>query len=234
MPSSRPSDHAGLRPLLLTVRGRELHSYPCLLYLGSVAGTLAAAAAAPDQLAARVALATTVLIVPALVGSRLLYVLTHLDAYRGRWRLAVRRSAGGGAMYGGLILALPLSVPLLRVLDVPLGTYWDAAVFVLLVGMIFTRAGCLLNGCCRGTRKIPTSVLEAALACVLLAGALALHGLLAFEGALFLGALAAYPAGRFALDFTRAERWRRGFTVAQATSLCALVGTLPVLLLWLK
>ena len=140
----------------------------------------------------------------------------------------------GGPWGGGLILALPLSVPLLRVLDVPLGTYWDAAVFVLLVGMIFTRAGCLLNGCCRGTRRIPTSVLEAALACVLLAGAVALHGRVPFDGALFLGALAAYATGRLALDLTRAERWRRGFTVAQATSLCALVGTLPVLLLWLK
>jgi prolipoprotein diacylglyceryltransferase len=211
-----------------------LHSYPCLLYLGSVAGTFAAAAAAPDKLAVAVAFATTVLIVPALVGSRLLYVLTHLDAYRGRWGLAARRSAGGGAMYGGLVLALPLSVPLLRVLNVPFGTYWDAAVFALLVGTIFTRVGCLLNGCCRGTRRIPTSVLEAALACVLLAGAFALHGRVSVEGALFLGALAAYAIGRLALDFTRAERRLRGLTVAQATSVCALLGTLYVLVVWLN
>ncbi len=229
MPFSRHSDEGGLRPVLLTVRGRELHSYPCLLYLGSVAGTFAAAAAAPDELAARVAIATTVLIVPALVGSRLMYVLTHRGAYRGRWRLAVRRSEGGGAMYGGLILALPLSVPLLYVLDVPLGAYWDAGVFALLVGTIFTRAGCLLHGCCRGTRKIPTSVLEAALACVLLAGAFGLNGRVPFEGALFLGALAAYATGRFALDFTRGAPRRRGLTVAQATSVCALIGTVVVL-----
>ena len=235
MPSSQQSDaapHTGLRPVLLTVRGRELHSYPCLFYLGSVAGTFAAAAAAPDKLSVAVAFATTVLIVPALVGSRLMYVLTHVGAYRGRWRLAIRRSTGGGAMYGGLILALPLSVPLLRVLDVPFGTYWDAAVFALLVGMIFTRAGCLLNGCCRGTRRIPTSVLEAALACVLLPGAFALHGGVPFKGALFLSALAAYATGRFALDFTRAERWNRGLTVAQATSVCALLGTLSVFVVW--
>ncbi|MDX6449414.1 MAG: phosphatidylglycerol---prolipoprotein diacylglyceryl transferase [Gaiellaceae bacterium] len=233
LPHSDEATRAGLRPVLLTVRGRELHSYPCLLYLGSVAGTLAAAAAAPDDLAARVAFATTVLIVPALVGSRLMYVLTHRGAYRGRWRLAARRDAGGGAMYGGLILALPLSVPLLRVLDIPLRTYWDAAVFALLVGMIFTRAGCLLHGCCRGTRRIPTSVLEAALACVLLAGAVALHSRVPFDGALFLGALAAYATGRFALDFTRVEPRRRP-TVAQATSVCALLGTLLVLAVWLN
>jgi prolipoprotein diacylglyceryltransferase len=245
LPSSRPSeeagrdprpDHArgGLRPVLLTVRGRELHSYPFLLYLGGVAGTFASAAAAPDKLTVRVAFATAVLIVPALVGSRLLYVLTHLEAYRGHWQLAFRRSAGGGAMYGGLILALPLSVPLMRVLEVPLGIYWDAAVFALLVGTIFTRAGCLLHGCCRGARRIPTSVLEAALACVLLAGAVALQSRVPFEGALFLGALAAYAAGRFALDFTRADRRRRGLTVAQATSVCAVLSTLPVVVLWLK
>jgi prolipoprotein diacylglyceryltransferase len=77
-------------------------------------------------------------------------------------------------------------------------------------------------------------VLEAALACLLLAGAVALHGRVPFHGALFLGALAAYATGRLALDFTRAEPSRRGLTVAQATSLCALLTTLPVVLLWLK
>jgi phosphatidylglycerol---prolipoprotein diacylglyceryl transferase len=235
LPSSRPSDGAGLRPILLTVRGRELHSYPVLLYLGSVGGTIAAAAAAPDRLAARVAFATTVLIVPALVGSRLLYVLTHLGAYRGRWGLAVRRSAGGGAMYGGLILALPLSIPLLRVLEVPFGVYWDAALFTLLIGMAFTRVGCLLHGCCRGTDRVPTSVLEAALACVLLATAVALRGEGPFPGALFASALATYATGRFALDFTRADRRRFGLTVAQAASVCAVLAVVPVVLtVWIS
>jgi prolipoprotein diacylglyceryltransferase len=219
--------------VLVTIRGRELHSYPVFLYLGAVAGTCAAAAAAPDRLGGRVAVATVLLLVPALVGSRLLYVATHLDAYRGRWELAFSRSAGGGAMYGGLLLALPVSVPLLRVLEVPFGAYWDAALFTLLVGMIFTRVGCLLNGCCRGTRKIPTSMLEAALAGVLLVGAFALNGELPFVGALFLGALAGYATGRFVLDFTRAERVRR-LTVAQTTSICAVLGTLPFVLVWLK
>lgn len=238
MRSSRSSDglaHPGLRPVLVTSRGHALHSYPFFLYLGGVAGTYAAAAAAPAGLGSRVAVATTLLIVPALVGSRLLYVATHLDAYRGRWRLAARRSAGGGAMYGGLILALPLSIPLLRALEIPFGVYWDAAVFTLLIGMAFTRVGCLLNGCCRGTDRVPTSVLEAALACVLLAAAVALHGKAPFAGALFVSALGAYATGRFALDFTRADRRRFGLTVAQATSVCAVLAVVPVALtVWIK
>jgi phosphatidylglycerol:prolipoprotein diacylglycerol transferase len=212
-----------------------LHSYPFFLYLGSVAGTYAAALAAPAALAVRVAAATTLLIVPALVGSRLLYVATHLDAYRGRWELAVRRSAGGGAMYGGLILGLPLSVPVLRVLEIPFFVYWDAVIFALLVGMVFTRVGCLLNGCCRGTDRVPTSVLEAGLACVLIAAAVALRGQAPFPGALFAGALAAYAAGRFALDFTRADSRRFGLTVAQATSACAVLAVAPVVFtVWIK
>lgn len=236
MRSPRSSDAGvGLRPVLVTFRGHALHSHPFFLYLGSVAGTYAAALAAPAALAVRVAAATTLLIVPALVGSRLLYVATHLDAYLDRWELALRRSAGGGAMYGGLILALPLSIPLLRVLEIPFGLYWDAALFTLLIGMAFTRVGCLLHGCCRGTDRVPTSVLEAALACVLLAVAVALHGKAPFAGALFVSALAAYATGRFALDFTRADRRRFGLTVAQATSVCAVLAVVPVVLtVWIK
>jgi prolipoprotein diacylglyceryltransferase len=212
-----------------------VHSYPFFLYLGGVAGTYAAAAAAPAGLGGRVALATTLLIVPALVGSRLLYVAMHRDAYVGRWQLARRRSVGGGAMYGGLILALPLSIPLLPVLEIPFGVYWDAALFTLLIGMALTRVGCLLHGCCRGCHRVPTSVLEAGFACVLLAGAVALRGKGPFPGALFASALAAYATGRFALDFTRADRRRLGLTVAQAASVCAVLAVVPVLLtVWIS
>jgi Prolipoprotein diacylglyceryl transferase/Concanavalin A-like lectin/glucanases superfamily len=65
-----------------------------------------------------------------------------------------RRSEGGMAMYGGLIVTVPLSFPLLRAMQLPFGEFWDAATVTILLGMVFTRIGCLLNGCCAGR---PTS-----------------------------------------------------------------------------
>ena len=83
-------------------------------------------------------------------------------------------------MFGALPLILPLSLPLLVFLKLPLGTFWDVAAISILVGMIFTRIGCLLNGCCGGRRvggrRLPTQPLEAAFAAVLLAGAIAAWG----------------------------------------------------------
>ena len=58
------------------------------------------------------AVASVALIIPALIGSRLLFVFSHWDIYRRDLSRIWRRSEGGMAMYGGLILTVPLSIPL--------------------------------------------------------------------------------------------------------------------------
>ena len=108
-------------------------------------------------------------------------------AYRREpWRIW-RRSDGGAAMYGAVPCMVLASMPLLAVLQLPFGAFWDVATFCILIGMIFTRIGCLLNGCCSGRpsegrwallladhrgiqrRRIPTQLLEAGWAALLLA-----------------------------------------------------------------
>ena len=97
---------------------------------------------------------------------------------------------------------------------------------MLLVGTIFARFGCLLNGCCGGRpnvgwlalylpnhegiwqRRIPTQLLEAGWAALLLVGAAILWNWMPFPGALFLSALAGYGIGRFVLESTREEQDR--------------------------
>src|SRR5262249_35439152 len=141
---------------------------------------------------ARTFAAMLLLILPALVGARLLHVAAHWPAYRRDPGRIWRRSEGGAAMYGGLVLAFLLSLPLLAGLSLPVGAFWDAATVTMLIGMVFTRAGCLLNGCCAGRpaegplalwlpdargvwrRRLPTQLLEGGLGAVLLAGSVLL------------------------------------------------------------
>ena len=122
------------------------------LVFGVIAGNIAAHAAGLDPL--RVYIATIVLIVPALIGARLLFVASEWKYYRRNPRLIWNRSQGGFMMYGAVPVMLLCSLPLLRAMHVGFGAFWDVSTFTILVGMIFTRVGCLLNGCCGGR---PTS-----------------------------------------------------------------------------
>ena len=212
-----------MRPMLFQWRGLTVWSYPAMLYIGLVAGVVAgnAAAHAAGIDAFRAFVATLVLIVPALVGARLFYVVSHWQLYGKSLRRIWNRSDGGYAMYGGLPLALLLSLPLLAALRLPFGAFWDVAMFTVLVGMIFARIGCLMNGCCAGRpsktgvsaylpnhmgvwdRRIPTQCLEAGWAAVLLVCAITVWRWLPFPGALFLVVTAGYASGRLLLESTR-------------------------------
>jgi phosphatidylglycerol:prolipoprotein diacylglycerol transferase len=212
-----------MRRILFRWHGLTVWSYPALLYVGLVVGLVAGNAAAHVAgIDARSAYVATLVLIPlALVGSRLLFVVTKWPAYRHNFRRIWDRDDGGAAMYGGLALALICSVPLLSVLGLPIGAFWDVTTFSILVGMIFARIGCLLNGCCAGrpsqtwcsvrlpnhlgvsARRIPTQCLEAGWAVVLLVLAVLVWRRLPFAGALFLVVTAAYAAGRLPLESAR-------------------------------
>lgn len=219
-----------MRRILFQWHGIEIFSYPAMLYFGLLFGIVAGNVAAhvANLNSAHVFVATLLLLVPALVGARLLFVVSHWEYYRREPKRIWRQAEGGGAMYGGLPVALLVSVPLLNILHLPFGAFWDVATFTILIGMIFTRTGCLLNGCCAGRvtegrlalylpdhqgiwqRRMPTQPLEAAWATVLLIGAIVTWHQMPFRGALFLSALAAYGTGRFLLEFTRESQDRVG------------------------
>lgn len=185
------------------------------LVTGVVAGNVAAHAAGID--AFRVFVATLLLIVAGLIGSRLTYVASHWRVYRQNLRRIWNRNEGGAAHYGGLAVILPLSIPLLAALRLPWGAFWDVATFTMLFTLIFGRIGCLLNGCCAGRpskgwisaylpnhrgvweRRIPAQILEAAWAAVLLVFAITVWQWLPFPGALFLLLAAGYASGRLVL-----------------------------------
>lgn len=119
-----------MRPVLFTIFGRKFQSYLIVLYLGLVTGVFAAIPAArsagisPD----RFVIATLILIVPALAGARLLYVLMHWHFYLKNPHLIWLNRRNGAALYGGLILVVLASIPVLRLVAIPFWPYWDAGI----------------------------------------------------------------------------------------------------------
>jgi len=233
-----------MRKILFSWSGLNVYSFPAMLYLGMVAGVFAGAHAAhlsgmnPNKFAA----ASVLLIVPALVGSRLFFVFTHWDLYRGHLSRIWRRSEGGMAMYGGLIVSIPLSIPVLWTMHLSFAEFWDAATFMILLGMVFTRIGCLLNGCCSGRptstwfgfnlpdhrgiwrRRIPTQILEMTWAAAIFGAAILMRDSKLPAGAIFCLAVVAYGTGRFLLEPLRDREISRDITILRTTSLL-LVGT---------
>jgi phosphatidylglycerol---prolipoprotein diacylglyceryl transferase len=152
------------------------------------------------------------------------------------------------ALYGGLILAVAVSVALLPLASVRFWTFWDAASLTMLVGLFFTRFGCLVNGCCGGVatsrwfgvnlpddkgrwgRRISTQLLEAGWALLALGVALEIAGQLPFKGFLFVMVLGGYGAVRLLLEPTRAYAAGRRANVAASAAL--LVASVSYLVWW--
>ncbi len=216
------------RSLPLSERLRR-HSYVCMLYIGALAGILAGTqwAELHGLPTPKVFLAMLFIFPAALAGARLLFVALHWHAFRQHKDRIWSTSEGGAALYGGLILSCLISLPLLWAMRLPLGKFWDAVAIALLVGMIFTRTGCALQGCCAGRpsqswiafsmpdvngvwrRRLPFPLFEAGVAAVTLAVCIRHLGK-SSGGFLFLGALAMYASGRWLLEPTRENMDRVG------------------------
>ena len=237
-----------MRPILFRWQGFTVWSYPAMLYAGLVAGlaagNLAAHAIGVDPF--RVFAATLVLIPPSIIGARLLYVFTHWRQYRGRPRRIWSRQEGGMAMYGALPVMLLLSAPLVAMLGLGFGQFWDAASFTIMTGMVFTKTGCLLNGCCAGRcspsriavalpdsrgvwqKRIPVQCLEAAWAAVVLATAAGFAGRLPSRrpipfggGLVWRGTVGARGSARRGSDAGGGAFLARGFSIITVFSALA-------------
>jgi phosphatidylglycerol:prolipoprotein diacylglycerol transferase len=242
-----------MRRVLFQWRSFTVWSYPAMLYVGLVAGVmvgnLAAHAAGVDAFA--VFVATLLLIAPAIVGARLLYVAANWSQYHATPSRIWDRSEGGMAMHGGMPVMLLLSAPVLPLLGLGFGEFWDVAGLTIMAGVMFTKIGCLLNGCCAGRpsssrfavylpgergesrKRVPVQCLEACWAALVLAGGSLLLGRMPFQGALFLLVAALYSAGRLYLETLREpERGAGRFSIGSAFSAVTITASLAVLLLW--
>lgn len=229
-----------MRPILFRFGFLSVPSYTFMLYLGVLIGVYVELFLATLRgiHSGRVVAATVILLVPAFAGARLLFVATHWHQFR-NGRRVFRAAEGGAAMFGGLLLALPVSIPLLSALDIPFADFWDVACFPILIGMFFTRIGCFLNGCCSGRqnlgwfsmylpdakgvweRRLPAQLFECGVALVILAMAIMIWRSHPLRGLLFFFVITAYGAARVLLECTRQQQVSvRGVRLNRAISVC--------------
>ena len=184
-------------------------------------------------------LVTLVAIAVGIAGAKTWYIVLH-------WRAHLRN---GWCIQGFIASAPPVAVLMLAALHIPIGVFLDVTAPGLLVAMAIGRMGCFFAGCCGGpptasrwgvwssdqrvgARRIPSQLLETALALSLGLGALVavlIHG--PAGGAFFVGGLAAYTLVRQGLLRLRAEQRKTRLGGLVTAVLAALV--LIAAIVWL-
>ncbi len=90
------------------------------------------------------------IIISALIGAKLLLLVTDFRAYTSDPRELLTLARSGGVFYGGLILAVAVALVYIRRVGLPLWTTCDVFAPGIALGHIVGRFGCLFAGCCFG------------------------------------------------------------------------------------
>ena len=145
-----------MHPILFEINGWPIYSYGVLL----AAAYLAALQLAVVRARRRGLDGTKImdlgiyLIIAALVGAKLLYLIVDFDHFRNQPKDLFSLFRVGGVFYGGLIFALIAAIFLVRRYQLRIWTVADLFAPGIALGHVIGRLGCLFAGCCYG---IPTS-----------------------------------------------------------------------------
>jgi phosphatidylglycerol:prolipoprotein diacylglycerol transferase len=148
-----------MHPVIFKIFSFPIHSYGLMLALSFLLGIWIASIRAK-----KAGLNPTViadvgfwLILAAIVGARLYYVILHFEEFSGNLLSIVNPfqngmvGIGGLVMYGGFIGAIGASIVFFYVKKLPFHPYADACAPSIALGVMITRIGCFMNGCCYGS-----------------------------------------------------------------------------------
>jgi phosphatidylglycerol---prolipoprotein diacylglyceryl transferase len=90
------------------------------------------------------------IIISALVGAKLLLLVTDWSSFKADPRELLTLARSGGVFYGGLILAVIVALWYIRRAGLPLWTTCDVFAPGIALGHVVGRFGCLFAGCCYG------------------------------------------------------------------------------------
>ncbi len=140
-----------MHPILIHLGKLQIRSYGFMLALSFLIGIwLASRRARKAGVDSQKILDLSVIIIlAAVVGSRLLYVLYHLDQYSNPLDMFALWQ-GGATFYGGFILATLASYWWVQKNKIPFLLMADIMAPSIALGLVFTRIGCFLSGCCYG------------------------------------------------------------------------------------
>ena len=90
------------------------------------------------------------IIISALVGAKLLLLITDFKSFTADPRELLTLARSGGVFYGGLIVAVVVALWYIRRVGLPLWTTCDVFAPGIALGHVVGRFGCLFAGCCYG------------------------------------------------------------------------------------
>ena len=139
-------------PILFRLGGFTVYSYGFFVALGFVAGAVLASLKARKEGIPfeRVVDLFFYSVLSAILGSRILFVLINLDAYRKNPLEVFKIWEGGLVFYGGLFLAIGVSLVYMKWHRLPIWKLADLFSPSIALGLFFGRIGCFLAGCCYG------------------------------------------------------------------------------------
>jgi phosphatidylglycerol:prolipoprotein diacylglycerol transferase len=146
-------------PVLFKLGRLQVHAYGLLLAASFLIGILWAMKRGEKRgiLKDHVMDAGLYVVISAIIGSRLFYVITHMDEFRGHWLDTINpfQSSGeigiaGLSMLGGVVMAVLTIVAFCRIKKISILRFFDAAAPSLALGLALSRIGCFFNGCCFG------------------------------------------------------------------------------------
>jgi phosphatidylglycerol:prolipoprotein diacylglycerol transferase len=146
-----------MHPKLLELGSATIYTYGVLLaaayLLGLKLAMVRARARGLDQ--TRVLDLGIYIIISALLGAKLLLLVTDFRVYMQSPAELLTLVRSGGVFYGGLLLAVGVAFWYIRRIGLPLWTTCDVFAPGIALGHVVGRLGCLFAGCCYGK---PTSV----------------------------------------------------------------------------
>ncbi len=148
-----------MHPELFRIGPLVIRSYGVMLAVSFIAGYFLAVKVGEKRGIRRdiILNITVISVIASIVGSRLFYVLFHLQEFRGRWGnvLVSIQKDGTVGLVGlififGFISAVFFSAVYIYLKKLSYFKIYDSVVPSVALGIFLTRIGCFLNGCCFG------------------------------------------------------------------------------------